>query len=86
MENSISYRDALAIERRACIFGYQVRDPERYGVVEFDADGKAVSLEEKPKQPKSPFAVPGFTFTTIKLSIFVALCALRRAASLRSLI
>jgi glucose-1-phosphate thymidylyltransferase len=53
------YRDALAIERGACIFGYQVRDPERYGVVEFDADGKAISLEEKPKQPKSPFAVPG---------------------------
>jgi len=53
------YRDALAIERGACIFGYQVRDPERYGVVEFDAEGKAVSLEEKPRQPKSPFAVPG---------------------------
>jgi glucose-1-phosphate thymidylyltransferase len=53
------YRDALAIERGGCIFGYQVRDPERYGVVEFDADGKAISLEEKPKQPKSHFAVPG---------------------------
>jgi len=53
------YRDALAIERGACIFGYQVRDPERYGVVEFDAEGKAISLEEKPKQPKSHFAVPG---------------------------
>src|SRR5256885_2567674 len=53
------YRDALAIERGACIFGYQVRDPERYGVVEFDDAGKAVSLEEKPKQPKSFFAVPG---------------------------
>ena len=53
------YRDALAIERGACIFGYQVRDPERYGVVEFDAEGKAISLEEKPKHPRSPFAVPG---------------------------
>ncbi len=53
------YREALAIERGACIFGYQVRDPQRYGVVEFDADGKAISLEEKPKQPKSHFAVPG---------------------------
>ena len=53
------YRDALAIERGACIFGYQVRDPQRYGVVEFDAEGKAVSLEEKPKQPKSHYAVPG---------------------------
>ena len=53
------YRDALAIERGACIFGYQVRDPQRYGVVEFDAEGKAISLEEKPRQPKSHFAVPG---------------------------
>jgi glucose-1-phosphate thymidylyltransferase len=53
------YRDALAIERGACIFGYQVRDPRRYGVVEFDSAGKAISLEEKPKQPKSHYAVPG---------------------------
>jgi glucose-1-phosphate thymidylyltransferase len=53
------YREALAIERGACIFGYQVRDPQRYGVVEFDANGKAVSLEEKPKKPRSQFAVPG---------------------------
>jgi glucose-1-phosphate thymidylyltransferase len=55
------YRDALAIKRGACIFGYQVRDPERYGVVEFDANGTAISLEEKPKQPKSHFAVPGLS-------------------------
>ena len=53
------YREALAIEEGACIFGYQVRDPQRYGVVEFDADGRAISLQEKPKQPKSQFAVPG---------------------------
>src|SRR4029077_12623456 len=53
------FREALAIQRGACIFGYQVRDPERYGVVEFDAAGKAISLEEKPKRPKSHFAVPG---------------------------
>jgi len=53
------YRDALAIEQGACIFGYQVRDPQRYGVVEFDPEGKAISLEEKPKQPKSHYAVPG---------------------------
>ena len=53
------YRAALAVERGACIFGYQVRDPERYGVVEFGADGRAISLEEKPKKPKSHFAVPG---------------------------
>jgi glucose-1-phosphate thymidylyltransferase len=53
------FRDALAIKRGACIFGYQVRDPQRYGVVEFDAQGKALSLEEKPKEPRSHFAVPG---------------------------
>jgi glucose-1-phosphate thymidylyltransferase len=41
------------------IFGYHVHDPERYGVVEFDASGKAVSIEEKPKSPKSNYAVPG---------------------------
>lgn len=43
----------------ATIFGYHVNDPERYGVVEFDVEGKAVSIEEKPKQPKSNYAVPG---------------------------
>jgi glucose-1-phosphate thymidylyltransferase len=53
------YRDALALEKGACVFGYQVRDPQRYGVVEFGADGRAVSLEEKPAEPKSNFAVPG---------------------------
>ena len=53
------YRQALAMAHGACIFGYQVRDPQRYGVVEFGADGRAISLEEKPKQPKSHFAVPG---------------------------
>ncbi|PZR71502.1 MAG: glucose-1-phosphate thymidylyltransferase [Chthoniobacterales bacterium] len=53
------YREALALERGACIFGYQVRDPQRYGVVEFGPDGRAISLEEKPKQPKSHFAIPG---------------------------
>src|SRR3954468_22151765 len=53
------YREALATEKGACVFGYQVRDPERYGVVEFGADGRAISLEEKPKQPKSHYAVPG---------------------------
>ena len=53
------YRQALALESGACIFGYQVRDPQRYGVVEFDRSGRAVSLEEKPKNPKTHFAVPG---------------------------
>ncbi len=53
------YREALAIKRGAYIFGYQVRDPQRYGVVAFGPDGRAISLEEKPKQPKTHFAVPG---------------------------
>ncbi|MDB6151867.1 MAG: Glucose-phosphate thymidylyltransferase, partial [Chthoniobacteraceae bacterium] len=53
------FRAALATERGACIFGYKVRDPERYGVVAFGPDGKAISLEEKPSRPKSQFAVPG---------------------------
>jgi len=53
------FREALRLEEGACIFGYKVRDPERYGVVEFDASGRAISLEEKPKAPKSPYAVPG---------------------------
>ena len=46
-------------ESGALVFGYPVRDPQRYGVVEFDADGKVVSLEEKPEVPKSHYAVPG---------------------------
>ncbi len=53
------FREALAMKKGACVFGYKVRDPERYGVVEFDAKGRAISLEEKPKKPKSHFAVPG---------------------------
>ena len=46
----------------ATVFGYQVRDPERYGVVEFDAAGRAIGLEEKPAQPKSSYAVTGLYF------------------------
>ncbi|GAB5473175.1 MAG: glucose-1-phosphate thymidylyltransferase RfbA [Maribacter sp.] len=44
------------------IYGYHVQDPERYGVVEFDSSGKAISIEEKPEQPKSNYAVPGIYF------------------------
>jgi glucose-1-phosphate thymidylyltransferase len=55
-------RSAAAREVGATVFGYQVRDPERYGVVEFDAAGRAASLEEKPKTAKSSFAVTGLYF------------------------
>jgi len=53
---------AAALREGATVFGYQVSDPERYGVVEFDAAGQAVSLEEKPSKPKSRFAVTGLYF------------------------
>ncbi|MBE0568674.1 MAG: glucose-1-phosphate thymidylyltransferase RfbA [Deltaproteobacteria bacterium] len=53
---------ATRIQSGALIFGYWVRDPERYGVVEFDRSGKVLSIEEKPKAPKSSFAVPGLYF------------------------
>jgi glucose-1-phosphate thymidylyltransferase len=55
-------RSAAGREQGATVFGYQVRDPERYGVVEFDAAGRAVSLEEKPSVPKSSYAVTGLYF------------------------
>ena len=55
-------RNAAAREIGATVFGYQVRDPERYGVVEFGADGRAVSVEEKPAKPKSSYAVTGLYF------------------------
>ena len=53
------FYNALERQKGATIFGYQVNDPERYGIVEFDENGKAVSIEEKPAKPKSHFAVPG---------------------------
>ncbi len=52
-------RDAVGLERGGLIFGYPVRDPERYGVVAFDKNGVVTSIEEKPDKPKSNFAVPG---------------------------
>ena len=55
-------RQAVAQETGATVFGYYVEDPERFGVVEFDKDGRAVSIEEKPKAPKSNYAVTGLYF------------------------
>ena len=55
-------RKAVARQKGATVFGYQVKDPERFGVVEFDEQKRAISLEEKPKQPKSHFAVTGLYF------------------------
>ncbi|MFA6146733.1 MAG: glucose-1-phosphate thymidylyltransferase RfbA [bacterium] len=55
-------RRATAIKEGAVVFGYWVRDPERYGVVEFNPSGKVLSIEEKPKTPKSSYAVPGLYF------------------------
>ncbi len=55
-------QECAALEEGAVIFGYKVHDPERYGIVEFDADGNVLSLEEKPQFPKSSFAIPGIYF------------------------
>lgn len=55
-------RQAITQSKGATIFGYQVKDPERFGVVEFDKNNKVISIEEKPKQPKSNFAVTGLYF------------------------
>lgn len=57
-----SLREASALSSGATIFGYYVNDPKAYGVVEFDKTGKAISLEEKPAEPKSNYAIPGLYF------------------------
>jgi glucose-1-phosphate thymidylyltransferase len=57
--SDVFYRKLAEFKSGAMIFGYHVHDPERYGVVEFDAKGHAISIEEKPKQPRSNYAIPG---------------------------
>lgn len=59
---STMLREAKDIQNGACIFGYYVRDPRAYGVVEFDQEDNVLSLEEKPEKPKSNYAVPGLYF------------------------
>ena len=63
---------AAALERGAIVFGYWVKDPERYGVVEFDATGRAISIEEKPAAPRSNWAVPGLYFYDSRASELAA--------------
>jgi glucose-1-phosphate thymidylyltransferase len=55
-------RSAAQLTHGAVVFAYAVRDPERYGVIEFDETGRALNIEEKPKQPRSHFAIPGMYF------------------------
>ncbi len=63
---------AAELDSGAVVFAYPVRDPERYGVVEFDAAGNALSIEEKPRQPRSNFAIPGIYFYDNRVIDFAA--------------
>ena len=58
----IKSKNTVKMENKAVVFGYYVKDPERYGVVEFDSNGNVISVEEKPKKPKSNFAITGLYF------------------------
>ena len=68
----IQLRGAAQLKRGALIFAYPVRDPERYGVVEFDSQGMALSIEEKPARPRSHYAVPGMYFYDSKVADLAA--------------
>ena len=72
---SAMLRRAATLQKGACIFGYYVKDPRAYGVVEFDTKGKVISLEEKPAMPKSNYAVPGLYFYDAEVT--------KKAASLK---
>ena len=61
-------RKAAQLTEGALVFAYQVNDPERYGVVEFDENGSAISLEEKPQNPRSHYAIPGLYFYDAKVT------------------
>jgi glucose-1-phosphate thymidylyltransferase len=67
-----SLRRAAAKSQGATVFAYRVRDPERYGVVEFDGSGRAISIEEKPAQPRSSYAVTGLYFYDNRVLDFAA--------------
>ena len=78
---------AATLKSGALVFAYPVHDPERYGVVEFDGAGKAISIEEKPKQPKSRYAVTGLYFydnDVVKLAASAQALGARRAGDHRS--
>ncbi|MFO1184610.1 MAG: glucose-1-phosphate thymidylyltransferase RfbA [Bauldia sp.] len=67
-------KKSVELKRGAIVFAYQVADPERYGVVEFDARGKAISIEEKPAKPRSSFAVTGLYFFDERVGDIAARC------------